>query len=112
MGAILIMLAAEHAGKARDIQRRGAQLERQLGGGQSSPTSLGDLDFGLNQARVAALAHADCRFSEFDHLDVLPVLLGNRDRGELELLACPLDPLGSDDVDPTLLDTLEALPQL
>jgi hypothetical protein len=106
------MLAAEHAGKARDIQRRGAQLERQLGGGQSSPTSLGDLDVGLNQARVAALAHADCRFSEFDHLDVLPVLLGNRDRGELELLACPLDPLGSDDVDPTLLDTLEALPQL
>jgi purine catabolism regulator len=110
---IVIILPGEHAGKGRDIHRRlGAQLERQLGGGQSSPTSLGDLDFGLNQARVAALAHADCRFSEFDHLDVLPVLLGNRDRGELELLACPLDPLGSDDVDPTLLDTLEALPQL
>jgi hypothetical protein len=63
-------------------------------------------------AAVAAPANADGRFSEFGHLDVLPVLLGDRDRGELELLACPLDPLGGDDVDPTLLDTLEAVPQL
>ena len=77
---IVLVVPAERAGKPRDIHRRlGAQLERQLGGGQSSPTSLGDLDFGLNQARVAALAHADSRFSEFDHLAVLPALLGNRD---------------------------------
>ena len=94
---IVIILPGEHAGKGRDIHRRlGAQLERQLGGGQSSPTSLGDLDFGLNQARAAARAHADGRFSEFDHLDVLGVLLGIRDRGELELLAHSLNPLDSD----------------
>src|SRR5262245_41621428 len=106
---IVIILPGEHAEKGRDIHRRlGAQLERPLGGGQSSPTSLGDLDFGLNQARAAALAHADGRFSEFDHLDVLPVLLGNRDRRELELLARSLNPLDSDDADRTLLDTLEA----
>ena len=106
---IVIILPGEHAGKGRDIHRRlGAQLERQLGGGQSSPTSLGDLDFGLNQARAAARAHADGRFSEFDHLDVLGVLLGIRDRGELELLAHSLNPLESDGADRTLLDTLEA----
>ena len=106
---IVIILPGEHAGKGRDIHRRlGAQLERQLGGGQSSPASLGDLDFGLNQARAAARAHADGRFSEFDHLDVLGVLLGIRDRGELELLAHSLNPLDSDAADRTLLDTLEA----
>ena len=106
---IVIILPGEHAGKGRDIHRRlGAQLERQLGGGQSSPASLGDLDFGLNQARAAARANADGRFSEFDHLDVLGVLLGIRDRGELELLAHSLNPLDSDAADRTLLDTLEA----
>jgi len=106
---IVIILPGEHAGKGRDIHRRlGAQLERQLGGGQSSPTSLGDVDFGLNQARAAARAHADGRFSEFDRLDVLGVVLGIRDRGELELLAHSLNPLDSDDADRSLLDTLEA----
>ena len=106
---IVIILPGEHAGKGRDIHRRlGAQLERQLGGGQSSPASLGDLDFGLNQARAAARANADGRFSEFDHFDVLGVLLGIRDRGELELLAHSLNPLDSDAADRTLLDTLEA----
>src|SRR4029077_18754438 len=106
---IVIILPGEHAGKGRNIHRRlGAQLERQLGGGQSSPASLGDLDFGLNQARAAAMANADGRFSEFDHFDVLGVLLGIRDRGELELLAHSLNPLDSDAADRTLLDTLEA----
>jgi PucR family transcriptional regulator, purine catabolism regulatory protein len=105
---IVLVLPGEHAGKGRDIHRRlGAQLERQLGGGQSSPISLGDLDFGLNQARAAARAQTEGRFSEFDRLDVLGVLLHNRDRGELELLAHALDPLDSD-ADQTLLDTLEA----
>ena len=106
---IVIILPGEHAGKGRDIHRRlGAQLERQLGGGQSSPTSLGDVEFGLNQARAAARAHADGRFSEFDRLDVLGVVLGIRDRGELELLAHSLNPLDSDEADRSLLDTLEA----
>jgi len=106
---IVIILPGDHAGTGRNIHRRlGAQLERQLGGGQSSPASLGDLDFGLNQARAAARANADGRFSEFDHFDVLGVLLGIRDRGELELLAHSLSPLDSDATDRTLLDTLEA----
>jgi purine catabolism regulator len=106
---IVIILPGEHAGMGGDIHRRlGAQLARQLGGGQSSPASLGDLDFGLNQARTAAKANADGRFSEFDHLDVLGVLLGIRGRGELELLAHSLNPLDSDAADRTLLDTLEA----
>jgi DNA-binding PucR family transcriptional regulator len=106
---IAIILPAEHAGKGRDIHRRlGAQLERQVGGGQSSPASLADLDFGLNQARAAARANADGRFSEFDHFDVLGMLLGIRDRGELELLAHSLDPLDSDAADRTLLGSLEA----
>ena len=106
---IVIILPGDHAGKGRNIHRRlGAQLERQLGGGQSSPASLGDLDFGLNQARAAAMANADGRFSEFDHFDVLGVLLGIRGRGELELLAHSLNPLDSDAADRTLLDTLEA----
>ncbi len=106
---IVIILPGEHAGKGRDIHHRlGAQLERQMGGGQSSPASLDDLDFGLNQARTAARANADGRFSEFDHFDVLGMLLGIRDRGELELLAHSLDPLDSDAADRTLLDTLEA----
>ncbi|MFY9921174.1 MAG: PucR family transcriptional regulator ligand-binding domain-containing protein [Mycobacterium sp.] len=106
---IVIILPGEHARMGRDIHRRlGAQLERQLGGGQSSPASFGDLDFGLNQARAAARANADGRFSEFDHFDVLGVLLGIRDRGELELLAHSLNPLDSDAADRTLLDTLEA----
>jgi purine catabolism regulator len=69
---------------------------------------LGDLGFGLNQARAAVTANADGRFSEFDHLDVLGVLLGIRDRGELELLAHSLNPLDSDAADRTLLDTLQA----
>jgi len=106
---IVIILPGDHAGKGRNIHRRlGAQLERQLGGGQSSPASLGDLDFGLNQARAAARANADGRFREFDHFDVLGMLLGIRDRGELELLAHSLNPLDSDATDRTLLDTLEA----
>ena len=106
---IVIILPGDHAGTGRNIHRRlGAQLERQLGGGQSSPASLGDLDFGLNQARAAAMANADGRFGEFDHFDVLGVLLGIRDRGELELLAHSLNPLDSDAADRTLLDTLEA----
>ena len=106
---IVIILPGEHAGKGRNIHcRLGAQLERQLGGGQSSPASLGDLDFGLNQARAAAMANADGRFGEFDHFDVLGVLLGIRDRGELELLAHSLDPLDSDAADRTLLGSLEA----
>ena len=106
---IVIILPGEHAGKGRNIHRRlGPQLGRQLGGGQSSPASLGDLDFGLNQARAAARANADGRFSEFAHSDVLGVLLGIRDRGELELLAHSLNPLDSDAADRTLLDALEA----
>lgn len=52
---IVIILPGEHAAIGRDIYRRlGAQLARQLGGGQSSPASLGDLDFSLRQARAAA----------------------------------------------------------
>ena len=110
---IVIILPGEHAGKGRDIHRRlGAQLERQLGGGQSSPASLGDLDFGLNQARAAARANADGRFSEFDHLDVLGVLLGIRDRGELELLAHSLNPLDSDASGSDAARHAGSLPQL
>ncbi len=108
-GEVVIVLPGEHAGQGRDIHRRlGAQLERRLGGGQSSPTTLSEIDVGLHQAKAAARAHADGRFSEFDHLDVLGVLLGIQDRGELELLAHVLNPLDSDGADPTLLDTLEA----
>jgi purine catabolism regulator len=66
------------------------------------------LELCFNQVMTAAVAHADGRFIVFDHLDVLGVLLGIRDRGELELLAHSLNPLESDGADPTLLDTLEA----
>ena len=76
-GEVVIVLPGEHAGQGRDIHRRlGAQLERRLGGGQSSPTTLSEIDVGLHQAKAAARAHVDGRFSEFDHLDVLGVLLG------------------------------------
>jgi purine catabolism regulator len=106
---IVLILPGEQAGKGRDIHRRlAAQLERQLGGGQSSPISFGEVDFGLNQARAAARAHADGRFGEFDRRDVLGVLLSIRDQGELELLAHSLDALDGDDADRALLDTLEA----
>ena len=92
---IVLVVPAERAGKPRDIHRRlGAQLERHRGGGQSSPTSLGDLDFGLNQARVAAP--------------------GPR-RQSIQRIRSPRCSPGTarqPRSDPTLLDTLEALPQL
>ena len=90
---IVLVVPAERAGKPRDIHRRlGAQLERQLGGGQSSPTSLGDLDFGLNQARVAALARQSIQ--------------------RIRSPRCSPGTARQPRSDPTLLDTLEALPQL
>jgi PucR family transcriptional regulator, purine catabolism regulatory protein len=106
---IVLILPVEHAGQGPAVHRRlGAQLQRQLGGGQSAPAAMGDLDISLNQARAAARVHAGGQFSEYDHLDIFGILLGTRDRGELQLLAQSLNPLDADDADRTLLTALEA----
>jgi purine catabolism regulator len=62
-------------------------------GGASEPIRIAEIDKGVEQARIAALADQGRQLTEFGQLDVYGVLLGGRDSAELRVLAGPLDPL-------------------
>ena len=77
-----------------------------LHGGASEPIRIAEIDKGVEQARIAALAEKGSQFTEFGQLDVYGVLLGGRGDAELRVLAGPLDPLAEQGDE--LLGTLAA----
>ena len=77
-----------------------------LHGGVSEPIRIAEIDKGVEQARIAALAEKGSQFTEFGQLDVYGVLLGGRGDAELRVLAGPLDPLAEQGDE--LLGTLAA----
>jgi purine catabolism regulator len=75
-------------------------------GGMSRPVRIGELDVGLEQARIAASATGDGVFAEFADLGALGIILGGRTSAELRVIASPLDPLAEQGED--LVDTVAA----
>lgn len=75
-------------------------------GGASRPVRFGDLDVGLEQARIAARSSAVGAFVEFADLGAFGIMLGGRTTAELRVLAAALDPLAEQGED--LVDTLAA----
>lgn len=101
-----IVIVVPAAGSRRRIRAVVDELEQQPGvtvsGGMSRPARLADLHTAVEQARIAAHSSAG-RFSEFEELTPMGVLLDGRSSAELRLLAAPLDSLaGADELIPTL----------
>ncbi len=101
-----IVIVVPAAGSRRRIRTVVDELEQQPGvtvtGGMSRPARLADLHTAVEQARIAAHSSAG-RFSEFEELTPMGVLLDGRSSAELRLLAAPLDSLaGADELIPTL----------
>lgn len=102
---LLIVLPSVEIHRADAIHHAiGAQLQRGLGGGLSSPVSFAALTTAVNQARTAARAMLNsARVNDYAELGIFGVILGNRTTDELTLLAGKLDALHSGG----LLTTLE-----
>lgn len=75
-------------------------------GGVSRSVRLGELDVGLEQARIAARASAHGVFAEFADLGAFGIMLGGRTTAELRVIASPLDVLAEQGED--LVDTVAA----
>jgi purine catabolism regulator len=75
-------------------------------GGMSQPMRFGELDVGLEQARIAVRSSAAGALTEFTDLGAFGIMLGGRSTAELRVLASPLDPLAEQGEE--LVDTLAA----
>jgi PucR family transcriptional regulator, purine catabolism regulatory protein len=91
---VIVIPAAGSRGRLPDVLAGLAKESGQaLRGGASEPVRIAEIDKGVEQARIAALADQGREFTEFGQLDVYGVLLGGRGDAELRVLAGPLDPL-------------------
>jgi purine catabolism regulatory family protein/PucR-like helix-turn-helix protein/diguanylate cyclase with GGDEF domain len=94
---IVVVLPGVEVVVAEEIRRAiGAQLQRRLSGGLSSPGSAAHSDVLAGQARSAAHAYHDRdAVTEYASLGVFGVVLGNRSVDELTLIGSQLDALES-----------------
>ena len=100
-----VVIVVSAAGSKRRIAGVLAELDGPRGG-MSQPVRFGELDVGLEQARIAVRSSAASAITEFTDLGAFGIMLGGRSTAELRVLASPLDPIAEQGEE--LVDTLAA----
>jgi PucR family transcriptional regulator, purine catabolism regulatory protein len=100
-----VVIVVPAAGSKRRIAGVLTELDGPRGG-MSQPSRLGELDVGLEQARIAARSGGTGALTEFSELGAFGIMLGGRSTAELRVLASPLDRLAEQGEE--LVDTLAA----